>query len=149
MQFQQFGDGYIVRIESGEPVIETLTAFLKEKGVQFANVSAAGAVEWVRLGYWNARTKAYQYREFAEQLEVVSFQGDCSLKDGEPFLHVHGVFAREDFTVWGGHVKEARVHPTLEVWLRIEPVPVHRVKDPATGLDLLDLPRQAAPSHAS
>ena len=82
-------------------------------------MSAAGAVQWARLAYWNARTQEYQYREFAaEQLEVVSFQGNATFKDGAPMLHIHGVFAREDYSVYGGHVKEARVHPTLEVWLR-------------------------------
>ena len=70
----------------------------------------------------------------------MSFQGNAALKDGAPFLHIHGVFARENFAVYGGHVKEARVRPPLEVWLRAERVPVRRTHDPATGLDLLDLP---------
>jgi predicted DNA-binding protein with PD1-like motif len=140
VRFQQFGERYIVRLESGEPVIDTLTRFLQAEGVEFANVSAAGAVRWAQLGYWNAETKAYEYREFDEQLEVVSFQGNSSLKDGQPFFHIHGVFGRRDFSVVGGHLKEARVHPTLEVWLRTEDVPVRRAKDGQTGLDLLDLP---------
>jgi predicted DNA-binding protein with PD1-like motif len=72
---------------------------------------------------------------------VVSFQGNAALKDGAPFLHIHGVFGRQDFSVYGGHVKEARVRPTLEVWLRTENVPVRRTRDEATGLDLLDLPQ--------
>ncbi len=144
MRFQQFDDRYIVRLESGEPVIETLTQFLRAQQVEFANVSGAGAVQWVRLGYWNARTQAYEYREVAEQLEVVSFQGNSSLKEGEPFLHIHGVFGRQDFTALAGHIKEARVHPTLEVWLRTEAIPIRRTHDAATGLDLLDLPQQPA-----
>jgi predicted DNA-binding protein with PD1-like motif len=143
MRFQKFGDRYIVRLESREPVIESLTAFLRDERIEFANLSAAGAVRWVHLGYWNADTRAYEYREVAEQLEVVSFQGNGSLKDGEPFLHLHGVFGRRDFSVLGGHIKEARVHPTLEVWLRTEDIAVRRAKDEASGLDLLDLPTRA------
>ena len=140
MRFQRFGDRYIVRLESGESTIDGLTEFLRSERVDFANLSAAGALSWVRLGYWNARTRAYEYREFDEQLEVVSFQGNSALKHGAPFLHLHGVFGRRDFSVVAGHIKEARVHPTLEVWLRTEDVPVRRAPDPATGLDLLDLP---------
>jgi uncharacterized protein len=140
MRFQRFGDRYIVRLESGESIIDTLTEFLRSERVEFANLSAAGAVSWVRLGYWNAETRAYEYREFDEQLEVVSFQGNSALKDHTPFLHLHGVFGRRDFSAVAGHIKEARVHPTLEVWLRTEDVPVQRAPDPATGLDLLDLP---------
>jgi predicted DNA-binding protein with PD1-like motif len=142
MRFQRFGDRYIVRLESGEAVFETLVAFLQAQDVEFSNVSAAGAVRAVTLGHWNAATKEYEYRDVEEQLEVVSFQGNSSLKDGKPFLHVHGVFGRRDFTVYGGHVKEATVHPTLEAWLRTEDVPVRRAHDEASGLDLLDLPGQ-------
>ena len=107
--------------------------------IAFANVSAAGAVAGAQLGYWNAQTRQYEYREFAEQMEVVSFQGNAALKDGSPFLHLHGAFGRHDFSVVGGHIKEARVHPTLEVWLRTEDMAVRRSRDPETGLDLLDL----------
>ncbi len=142
MQFQRFGERFIVRIESGEPAIESLARLLGEEGVEFASVSAAGAVQWLRLGYWNAETRQYEYHDLDEQMEVVSFQGNAALKDGQPFLHVHGVFARRDLSVIGGHVKEARVHPTLETWLRAEDVPVRRLRDEATGLDLLSLPER-------
>lgn len=140
MRFQQFGERYVVRFESGERAISALTRFLTNQHIEFANISAAGAVSGVRLAYWNAGSKKYEERDFAEQLEIVSFQGNSSLKDGKPFLHVHGVFARRDFSTLGGHVKELHVHPTLELWLRTEDVPVRRVHDPTTGLDLLDLP---------
>jgi predicted DNA-binding protein with PD1-like motif len=142
MRFQRLGERYILRFESGEVAIETLTRFLDAEQIEFANVSAAGAVAWARLAYWNAISRRYEEREFEEQLEIVSFEGNSSLKDDRPFLHVHGVFARSDFTTIGGHVKELRVHPTLELWLRTEPVPVRRVHDAGSGLDLLDLPER-------
>jgi predicted DNA-binding protein with PD1-like motif len=147
MQFQAFGQRYIVRLASGEMAVETLTSFLKQEGIPFANLSAAGAVRWARLGYWNAETRHYEFRDFEEQMEVVSFQGNAALKDGVPFLHLHGVFGRRDFSLVGGHIKEAQVHPTLEVWLRTEDIAIRRTKDPASGLDLLDLPQAPAPAR--
>lgn len=140
MRYQQFGDRYIVRLESGEPVIATLTQFVRTERIEFAQIGGAGALRSVRLGYWNAESKAYEYRDFEEQVEVVSFQGNAALKDGEPFLHIHAVFGRRNFSAFGGHIKEGQVHPTLEVWLRTEAVEVRRVKDEASGLDLLELP---------
>jgi len=123
-------------------VLEELTELLATENIGFANVSAAGAVAWVRLAYWNAQSQRYEEHEFGEQLEVVSFEGNSSLKDGKPFLHLHAVFARHDFSTLGGHLRDARVHPTMEIWLRAEDVPVGRVHDATTGLDLLDLPGQ-------
>jgi uncharacterized protein len=145
VRYQRFGERYIVRLETGESVIDSLTSFLRAQGIEFANLSAAGAVNQVRLAYWNATTRAYEERQFDEQLEVVSFQGNAALKDGAPFLHLHGVFGRHDFSVIAGHIKEARVHPTLEVWLRSEDVAVRRAHDSTSGLDLLDLPERAQP----
>jgi predicted DNA-binding protein with PD1-like motif len=140
VRFQRFGERYIVRLMSDEPLMETLVRFLEREKIEFANLSAAGAVRWARFAYWNASTKKYAAREFEQQMEVVSFQGNASLKDDKPFLHLHGVFGLSDFTVIGGHIQEATVHPTLEVWLRTEDVTVRRARDPSSGLDLLDLP---------
>lgn len=140
MRFKQFGDRYMLRLESGEPAMETLRKFLSDERIDFSFLSAAGAFQSVTLGYWNATTRSYAYRDFNEQLEVLSFQGNTALKDDKPFLHIHGVFGRPDYTVIGGHVKEGRVHPTLEVWIRTEAARVRRTRDDASGLDLLDLP---------
>jgi predicted DNA-binding protein with PD1-like motif len=145
VRYQRFGERYIVRLEAGEPVVHSLTTFLESEGIEFANLSAAGAVNQVRLAYWNAERRAYEERAFEEQLEVVSFQGNAALKDGAPFLHLHGVFGRRDLSPIAGHIKEARVHPTLEVWLRTEDVAVRRAHDSTSGLDLLDLPERVQP----
>ena len=140
MRVQRFGDRAIVRLESGERAVESLVGMLEAQGVGFANLSAAGALRWARLGFWDPDTKAYQYHEVEEQLEVVSFEGNASIRDGSPFLHLHVALGRRDLTVMGGHLAEAVVHPTLEVWLRTEDLAVRRTRDPDTGLDLLDLP---------
>jgi predicted DNA-binding protein with PD1-like motif len=146
MRFQQFDDRYIVRLEQGELVIDGLTDLLRREGIEFASLSAAGAVQWIKLGYWNADSRSYSYRDVYEQLEVVSFQGNASLNDDGPVLHIHGVFSRNDFTVLGGHVEEARAFPTLEVWLRTVNIPVHRERDAASGLELLALPERLGPA---
>jgi len=148
MEFQAFGERCVVRLESGEPVMQTLTKFLRDHSIGFANVSAAGAIKSIRLGYWDAGRREYQFRDFDEQLEVVSFQGNATLKDGQPFLHIHAALARPDYSVIGGHVAEATVHPTFEVWLRTEDMAVRREHDRASGLDLLALDSAAEVANA-
>jgi hypothetical protein len=140
MRVQRFDERFIVRIEAGERVVATLLEFLRHEGVGFANLSAAGALSSARIGFWEPGKRAYAYRELDEQLEVVSFVGNASLREDEPFLHVHVGLGRADLSVVGGHLQEAIVNPTIEVWLRTEDVNVRRTRDPETGLDLLDLP---------
>ena len=139
MQYRKVGDAYILRLLSGERAIATITEFLTDIGAGFAYLSGIGAVRWVELAYWNASTEEYEHHKVSEQMEVVSLAGNCSLRDGKPFLHVHGVFGRRDYTTLGGHVTEAEVHPTLEVWLRPDPTPILRTQDPDSGLFLLRL----------
>jgi uncharacterized protein len=124
-------------------VVATLLDGLRREGVGFANLSRQGLS--ARLGFWKPDQRADDDREFDEQLEVVSFVGNASVRDGEPFLHLHVALGRADLWVVGGHLDEAVVHPAIEVWLRTEDVDLQRRRDPATGLDLLDLPdhRQA------
>ena len=140
MRVQRFDERFIVRIEGGEPVVASLLGFLGREEVGFANVSATGALSSARIGFWDPAQLTYVYTQFDEQLEVVSFVGNASIRDGEPFLHLHVALGRADLSVVGGHLQEATVNPTIEVWLRTEDVDVRRRRDPATGLDLLDLP---------
>lgn len=62
MRYRRFGDRYIVRLDSGEPVREALAGFLRSEAISFANPSAAGAVRAVRLGYWQADSRTYVRR---------------------------------------------------------------------------------------
>ena len=140
MRVQRFEERFIVRIETGEPVVATLIDFLRREGIGFANLSATGALSSARIGFWDPTQRDYVYRQSHEQLEIVSFVGNASLRDGEPFLHLHAGLGRSDLSVVGGHLEEAVVHPTIEVWLRTEDLDVRRTTDPETGLDLLDLP---------
>jgi uncharacterized protein len=127
------------RLEPGEEVVSTLTRRLGREGIGFGFISAAGGVRRAKLGYWNARTRKYEHSVFDEQVEVLVMQGNCSVQDGKPHLHLHAVLGREDFTTIGGHVVEAEVYPTLELWLRTEDSTVERVEDKATGLAVLGL----------
>jgi uncharacterized protein len=143
MEVLRIGDRHVLRLDPGEEALGALRKHLGEDSIGFAFLSAAGGVSRVKLGYWNAATAAYEHRELTEQLEVLVLQGNASLKDGKPHLHLHGVFGRPDFTTVGGHVVEADANPTLEVWIRAEEVDVQRVKDEGSGLAVLALGRPA------
>lgn len=142
MRFQRTStnpDSYVVRIESGEPIIEMLTAFMESQGVRFATISAIGAVDRAEVGWWNAVSGEYEFHVLEEQMEVLSVQGTCSLMDGKPFLHLHCMLGRHDLSVVGGHLKEGRAYPMLEVWVQTQDATVRREREGSfTGLQLPD-----------
>lgn len=143
MEALRIGNDQLLRLDPGEDVLGRLRAHLAEDSVGCAFISATGGVSRVKLGYWDAGTAEYRYRDLEEQLEVLVLQGNASLKEAAPHLHLHAVLGRSDFSTVGGHVAAAVANPTLEIWVRTEDVEITRVKDEGSGLAVLALDRSA------
>jgi predicted DNA-binding protein with PD1-like motif len=72
-------------------------------------------VNEVKHAFSESCTKKDQVREFRGQLEVTTLLGNVRLKNGEPFVHVHATFRRNNMSVVGGHVVSATVSPMFEL----------------------------------
>ena len=143
MRFQRTGTNpaaYIIRLEAGEPIIETLTAFMTSRDVGFATISAIGAMDRAEVGWWNGETREYEFHLFEEQMEILSFQGTCTLMDSKPFLHLHCMLGRHDLSVIGGHLKEGRAYPMAEVWIQAQDAEVRR--SPEGSFTAMQLPEK-------
>ena len=134
MEFRKEGDTFIIRLARGEKLLESLTAFLERTGIRGGKLQAIGAVDELTLGFYHVDSKSYDWKTFREDLEVASLLGTVS----ETGLHAHGVFSNSKFEAFGGHVKEARVSGTLEIFLR-EHKKLRRKEDPVTGIKVLEI----------
>ncbi len=143
MQFQRFGDRVQLRFESGENVAATLLEWLASENVGYATMTGLGAVSNATVSYWNSETREYEQHQLDEQMEVVSLVGNVSIKDAEPFTHIHVTLGRRDLSIVGGHLNDAVVHPNLELWLRPEATAIERTLDENSGLYLMDLTERA------
>ena len=65
--------------------------------------------------------------------------GNIGLVAGQPAVHLHGVVALPTGETRGGHMLEAYVWPTLELFLTAWAEPLVKVHDEATDLALFDL----------
>ena len=70
---------------------------------------------------------------------MTSLLGNATEKDGQTYLHFHAAFAKEDGSVVGGHLNEAVVSGTAEIFIRTAPGTIGRKVDPVTGLNIFDL----------
>lgn len=127
----------IAVLDRGEELHEQLGILTKNNGLTAAWLSGLGGAMNVTLGFYDLSTKSYKWQDFNEPLEIVSLTGNLSIKDGQPFWHVHGVFSGADYKAISGHVKSMTIGLTGE--LRIEPLEVQleRSLDETTGLQLL------------
>ncbi len=136
MEFRHFNDTYVVRMDRGEEVMETLTTLCEQEGIQLASVEAIGAVDRAVGGLFDVGEKAYHKKEFTEPMELTSLLGTVTEKDGKPYLHLHATLCDANMQTRGGHVNELHISATCEMVLRLLPGSVDRRPDEATGLNL-------------
>lgn len=129
---------YAVIFSVGDEAYSGLLDFAQKYRVTSGHFTAIGALSSVVLGWFDPQKKMYLENPIAEQVEAVTMTGDFAMYQGKPSLHTHIVVGRRDGTARGGHVIEAIVSPTLEVFVTVDPVPLHKKYDPSTDLTLID-----------
>jgi len=104
-----------LRLEAGEDVFSSILKALGEHNIrQGFVVSGIGHFAPVRLGYFIGAGQ-YAEQDFPDGGEVLNLSGNIALKEDKPFLHLHCVLGRDDYSVFGGHLVSATVDVTLEV----------------------------------
>ena len=127
MQIRRDSTGYLIRVQKGERVRETLTAFARDHGVTGARVQAIGAFDEAELAYFDESEQAYRNRTFGGGLEVLALLGNISrLPDGEPMVHLHAMLGTSDYSVVGGHLNEGLVSVTIEAFVTPTDEPIDR-----------------------
>lgn len=140
MTYTETKNGYILRFFRDEEIMSTLTKFCEKENVASASFVGIGATKSAVFGYYDLDKKEYFFQTFNRLMEVVSMQGNVSLLDKKPFLHVHATFGDTDLKLYGGHVKEMTAGVTVEVHFTKHEADVKRKPDTDIGLNLLELP---------
>lgn len=132
---------FVVALESGDRLIESITRLAAEESLAAAEFTAIGALASARLAYFDWGSKDYVELAVDGQVELVSLNGRITRPEGgagDPHLHVHCVLGRRDGSPVAGHLVEAEVRPTAEVFLTDSPTQIHRRADPESGLPVID-----------
>ncbi|MBR6185987.1 MAG: DNA-binding protein [Clostridia bacterium] len=136
MEYRQFGDTFLVRIDRGEEIVASLTALCEKEKIILAQVDALGAVDHAVVCLYDVASKTFFRKEFNEPMEISSLCGTVTQKDGKPYLHLHATLCDTGLIAHGGHVNELRVSATCEMAVRLIAGEVGRAHDDATGLNL-------------
>jgi uncharacterized protein len=126
--------------DKGDEVVTQLIAFAVDNNLVAGLLSGIGAFSDVTLGFFEKERRDYKRIVINEQVEVMSLNGNVALDPrGEPKLHAHVVIGKVDGTAHGGHLLQAHVWPTLELFLFAPREPLRRSVDDETGLSLINL----------
>jgi hypothetical protein len=129
---------YAIVLAKGDEVMSGLTDFARQNKVTSASFSAIGAFSHATVAWFDANRKEYKLIPIEQQVELVSMIGDIALSGDQPAVHTHVSVASSDGTVRGGHLIDAYVFPTLELFMTVYPQTLHKESDEATGLKLID-----------
>jgi len=138
--YQQAGERtFALVFEIDDDPIAGLLEFAGSQNLAASHFTGIGAFREATLAYFDWDRKAFVEIPIREQVEVLTLAGDIALEEGRPKVHAHVVVGKRDGSAHGGHLKSARVRPTLEVVLVESPAHLRRRMDPRTGLALIDL----------
>jgi len=129
---------YLVRVDRGEEMMETLRAVAREKGIEAGRVSGIGALQDAELGYFDVERKDYLRKKLPGSWELLSLAGNISLRDGEVLPHIHVILGNVDLECRGGHLFSGVVSVTGEIFIEKLPEALHREMDDEVKLPLLD-----------
>ncbi len=132
------GDTVAVRLYPGEELTAALKEVCEQERIVFGTVSGIGACDRAVTSIYNVEDKRYEDLCVEKRLEMVGLTGNISTKEGKVYLHLHASFSDTEGTLFGGHLKEARISATGEIFLRRLPGAAERVLDETTGLNVLD-----------
>lgn len=136
-----FGDTCVLRLEPGEELVQSIAAVCEAEHVRAGYVaSAVGALRSATVGLYDLGERCFLARALEKPLELAALSGNIGRMAGEVYLHLHAVLADRDAAVYGGHLSEAVVSATAEIFLQFLPVDLGRRPDVETGLNLLAIP---------
>jgi hypothetical protein len=133
------GFGYVIRLEKGEKLIESIKNFAEKENLDGGFFYGLGAVEDVFIGYYDLAKKEYIFSEMQGTYELASLNGNIALSDNKVVVHAHGVLGDNNLNTVAGHIKEATVAITVEIFVHLQHgTEMKRLYDEKTGLNLLD-----------
>lgn len=120
MQAIHDGPQWMLRLDDGQDLFETLAGFAeREKVTAAAVLFGIGMFQKATFGYWNGQQ--YQPLELVVPHEVVALHGTIARSDGVPSVHLHGAVAGPDHRLVGGHLMRATVGVLHEIALTTFP----------------------------
>jgi predicted DNA-binding protein with PD1-like motif len=100
------GAAALVRLPRGSDLLQGLTQAAQKLGIDAGSVQAIGAVDELTVAFFEPEEKEYRPLRFGDHFEITSSLGNVSLKDGQPFVHVHVTASDREGRVIGGHLLE-------------------------------------------
>ena len=139
MKFKKVKDTYIIGLDRGEKIIETLKQFCAKQKIKCGYFFGIGALGKAELAHYIVENRKYTTKILKQPLEIVNMAGNVTTINNKVYLHCHITLSDEKMQAIAGHLKEGIIAATCEIVLVKLNSAISRKYDDLTGLNLLDL----------
>lgn len=139
MKYIKSGNTYVVRMEKGDELFESLLSLAKNEKIKFGSVSGIGATNCVDFGCFDTEKKQYKNIHLENDFEITSICGNISTMDGESYVHLHINVSDSNGSVYGGHLKSAVISVTAEIVVTAFDAVVDRIHDAEVGANVFNI----------
>lgn len=128
---------YMGQLPFGSDLYDSLTEIVQRENIRLGRIQAIGATTHAVVAYYDQKTKAYDPLEFDGGMEILNLNGNVSIRDRKPFVHVHILLGDPAGKVVGGHLLKGTKLFACEVTIdEFEGDELSRAHDERTGLHL-------------
>ncbi len=137
MEYKRFDNNIVLRVNIGEDIVESINKVAHLEKIKLASVTGIGAIDDLTIGIFKPSDKTYYENKFKEDLEVLALNGNITTKNNEVYIHLHISVGDEKGNAFGGHLNEAIVSVTAEIFIHIIDGEVDRKLDESININLL------------
>ena len=135
MEYKVFEDTIVVRLDKGDEIAKSLLEVAKKERMTLASVSGIGATDDFEVGVFDLARSDYERFRFTGNHEIVALVGNITTKDGAPYIHLHITCAGEGGKIVGGHLFDAKISLTAEIFLGKAAGSADRRRDETLGIN--------------
>lgn len=116
--YQKSNDTYVLRLDIGQEICTEIKKFCLEHDIKGASIQGIGFANNIKLGTYNSEKQDYDRFTFPKGHEITSLIGNVTTKDEDLIVHLHGNFSNEKCEIIGGHLFEATIALTAEIFIQ-------------------------------
>ena len=112
-------DGVVTALilEKGEHVHECIKKVARDMDIEGAFITGIGGVRDVTVAYPQLEQKRLLETRLEGFFEMLTLNGNIAWEDGNPVAHLHAILGKEDMSVAGGHLIQATIGTTGEIFI--------------------------------
>lgn len=136
MEYKKFDNVYVVRLDPGEEVLESVKKISEKEGIKLAKIEALGATNDFTIGAYSIPEQKYYKKDYTGVWEIVSLIGNINTMNGEFYTHIHMGAGDDKGNFVGGHLNRAVISATCEMFITVIDGKVDRIKSEKVGLNI-------------